>query len=184
MSSDEESPSPTKSTPETVDLSVKEGVAHMLPCNIDYQGMASTHIFFRPVEENGVCYSALRGRGLLALHEEEADFGTEKASVSAALLSVGNNRVQEKARIDTILDWRHEHNPDSLILNNGGNSNRVQSAREWCDVADAVRVFLVLESLPFSSSACARSHLFVLVCAPTNSQLHDPIPIEEPPSSP
>ena len=59
-----------------------ETTCHVLPCSVDYQGMAPTHLFFKPrelepeaagggeVEEkdegSGVLAASFRGRGLLA----------------------------------------------------------------------------------------------------------------------
>ena len=42
-------------------------MCHILPCNVDFEGMAITHVFFRPQTiEAGVLAGSVRGRGLLA----------------------------------------------------------------------------------------------------------------------
>ena len=106
--------------------------------------MASTHVYFRPVEEEGIVSSTFRGRGLLALPPEK--LRTEEAYLPAGLFSLQDDQIQVKADIDQIYEWHHEHNPESLHLEQtgGGGSSRLQMAREWSEVALAVReeVFL------------------------------------------
>ena len=114
----------------------------MMPCSIDFQGMAATHVYFRPVETDGVFSSTFRGRGLLALgslsKDEEKQSDEESPFLSTALLSVQNNHVQIKADIDRVLEWKHEHNAQSLFVEDGDHSSRVQVARDWAEVSLAV----------------------------------------------
>lgn len=132
-----------RSTNEAV-FTVNDRTCHLLPCSIDYQGMASTHVYFRPVEADGVVYSTFRGRGLLALAPESTTEGQNdkvgEGQFSAALLSVQNQHLQIKAEIDHILEWQHEHNPETLFLET--NTSRVDVAKDWSDVAFAVSVRL------------------------------------------
>lgn len=110
-----------------------EQTCHMLPCSIDYQGMASSHVYFRPVEvdDGGVFSSTFRGRGLLALSSS-----TDSTHTSGALLSMQNQQLKVKAEIQNILEWQHEHNPETLFLET--TNSRVQTANEWSEVALAV----------------------------------------------
>jgi hypothetical protein len=148
-SDDPSSPSPSPSaaaTREKEHRQLEERTCHMMPCSIDYQGMTSTHVYFRPVEADGVLNSTFRGRGLLALapptEEETKNDDDKDRYLAAALISVQNQQLQVKAEIDQILEWQHEHNPETLFLRNNGDgtaTNRVQVAQDWCDVALAVR---------------------------------------------
>jgi hypothetical protein len=109
-------------------LASDERTCHALPCNIDYQGMAPTHVYFRPVEsEDGVYSSMFRGRGLLS---------TKNDKVKAALISTQNDQLQVKAEMDNILEWHHEHHLETLRFETG--AGRVRMAQEWLEVADAV----------------------------------------------
>jgi hypothetical protein len=96
---------------------------HMLPCNIDYEGMAKTHVYFKPIlVEDGILASTFRGRGLLAAAaaaaatatststttttQEEGEEKTEddeNENVSAVvakphLLSIEENKIISKVR--------------------------------------------------------------------------------------
>jgi hypothetical protein len=86
---------------------------HMLPCNIDYEGMAKTHMYFKPIlVEDGILASTFRGRGLLAAAatttttQEEGEEKTkddENENVSAVvarphLLSIEENKIMSKVR--------------------------------------------------------------------------------------
>ena len=121
-------------------LALEERTCHALPCTIDYQGMAASHIYFRPVEVDGIVSSTFRGRGLLAVMPllEEEEKSQHDPFLSAALISVQNNQLQIKAEIDRVLEWQHEHNPESLFIENGRHTSRVKIASDWLDVATAV----------------------------------------------
>ena len=86
---------------------------HMLPCNIDYEGMAKTHMYFKPIlVEDGILASTFRGRGLLAAttttktqeegeEEKIEDNENENASAVVAkphLLSIEENKIFSKVR--------------------------------------------------------------------------------------
>ena len=87
---------------------------HMLPCNIDYEGMAKTHMYFKPIlVEDGILASTFRGRGLLAAttttttktqeegEEKIEDDENENASAVVAkphLLSIEENKIFSKVR--------------------------------------------------------------------------------------
>lgn len=128
-------------------FTINDRTCHMLPCSIDYQGMASSHVYFRPVEADGVVHSTFRGRGLLALaplvttNADKSNDCEKSGVLSAALLSVQNQHLQIKADIDHILEWHHEYNPETLFLET--NTSRVEVAKEWSEVA-----FALHESIP------------------------------------
>ena len=85
---------------------------HMLPCNIDYEGMAKTHMYFKPIlVEDGILASTFRGRGLLAAttttktqeegEEKIENDENENASAVVAkphLLSIEENKIFSKVR--------------------------------------------------------------------------------------
>ena len=70
---------------------------HMLPCNIDYEGMATTHLHFKPAElEDGILASTFRGRGLLAAARQKNDGGDDNndvVTVKAHLLSLEGDQI-------------------------------------------------------------------------------------------
>mmetsp|Transcript_32515 Transcript_32515/g.78926 ORF Transcript_32515/g.78926 Transcript_32515/m.78926 type:complete len:118 (-) Transcript_32515:129-482(-) len=108
------------------------GKREILPCNIDYQGMSPSHLFFRPVESSDGNYSStLRGRGLTALKEKE------KKKSNIALLSCQNDTLGVKASIEDILEWHHEHDPETIQCDDGCKS-RVSVAQEWLEVSHAL----------------------------------------------
>ena len=108
-----------------------EQTCHILPCNINYQGMGRSHLYFRPVESPSGCYnSSLRGRGLVALKDE-----SNKKS-NTVLLSCQNETLSVKASIDIILEWQHEHDPEAIQCD--GSKARVSVAQEWLEVSHAV----------------------------------------------
>ena len=73
-----------------------ESTCHILPCNVDYEGMANTHVYFKPVQvEKGVLASSFRGRGLLAMQDEDMD-GGESRDGYPLLLSVEEDQIQAK----------------------------------------------------------------------------------------
>lgn len=159
-SDSDSSPSPSSAarTKEKENRKQEERTCHMMPCSIDYQGMASTHVYFRPVEADGVLSSTFRGRGLLALsstpkqdknrnNHEDDDVDKDQQYLSAALLSVQNQQLQIKAEIDDILEWHHEHNPETLFLRNsdGTATSRVEVAQDWCEVALALHEAIPVE---------------------------------------
>ena len=118
-------------------------VCHALPCNVDFEGMAPAHIYFKPVQvEDGILASSFRGRGLIATEERIDD------TAKPYLLSLEENRVQVKAPISNIVEWHHDHNIKSIKYQDI--DSRVQLAKEWSAVAKAVSVLL------------SRSFLFLL----------------------
>jgi hypothetical protein len=122
--------------------SLDEKTCHVLPCNIDYQGMAPTHLYFQPAESQEGIYSSsmFRGRGLLATRKS--------GTVKAALLSVKNDQVQVKAEIDNILEWHHEHHPETMQMEEAS-GGRVDLAQAWSEVAVAVSDQSRCRRLPF-----------------------------------
>jgi hypothetical protein len=117
-----------------------EATCHMLPCNIDYNGMAPTHVFFKPAPvEDGIYASSFRGRGLLAaVHAGNAGQPRE-ADAKPYLLSLEANReIHVKASIDNILEWHHEYSSDKLKYRDA--PSRLQLAKEWSQVARAVSI--------------------------------------------
>lgn len=128
-----------------------EATCHMMPCNIDFNGMAPTHIFFKPVPvEDGIYASSFRGRGLLATASPASNTPVQLREPDAKpfLLSLEANReVHVKASIDNILEWHHEYSSDRLKYRDV--PSRLQQAMEWCQVARSVSIpkFSVFQSI-------------------------------------
>jgi len=115
-----------------------EGTCHVLPCNINYEGMAKTHTHFKPVLiEEGVLASAFRGRGLLAVKSDDVD-ETRKQN-HPLLLSLKEDQIQVKESIHNIVEWHHEHNIQSLKFKDK-QSSRVKAAKEWIEISKSVSV--------------------------------------------
>jgi hypothetical protein len=70
----------------------------------------------------------------------------EAANVKAALLSMDNDQVQVKADVETILEWRHEHHPDTMRYE--ADSGRVRLAQEWSEVAQALHEPIAVDQAP------------------------------------
>ncbi len=116
-----------------------ESTCHILPCNVDYEGMANTHVYFKPVQvEKGVLASSFRGRGLLAMQDEYMD-GGESRDGYPLLLSVEEDQIQAKMAISNFVEWHHEHSIKSLKYKDNETS-RVQAAKEWMEISNSVRV--------------------------------------------
>eukprot|EP00545_Synedropsis_sp_CCMP1620_P002388 CAMPEP_0119003352 /NCGR_PEP_ID=MMETSP1176-20130426/514_1 /TAXON_ID=265551 /ORGANISM="Synedropsis recta cf, Strain CCMP1620" /LENGTH=113 /DNA_ID=CAMNT_0006954947 /DNA_START=72 /DNA_END=413 /DNA_ORIENTATION=+ len=99
-------------------------VCHVLPCSIDYQGMAPVHVYFHPTEttigSNEKAHQAqFRGRKLIA---------KPATPLSGIVLSSANSK---KIQFDGIQEWHHE---ETLV----GTKSRVEAALEWSTVAQAV----------------------------------------------
>jgi len=123
-----------------------ESTCHVLPCNVDFEGMAKTHMFFRPTQiEDGVLASSFRGRGLLAKQEKE---GTDTDEVRnenhALLLSLGDNQIQVKVSISNFVEWHHEHSIKSLKYKEK-ESSRIQAANEWIEISNSLHDPLPIE---------------------------------------
>jgi len=125
---------------------------HMLPCNIDFEGMAKTHLYFvnEPIQvENGITIlaSTFRGRGLLAVEKEkqETDDADDVGVVVGKphLISLEEDQIILKAPINNILEWHHEHNPQTIKLFHTENS-RLTRANDWIQIAKALH-----DPLPF-----------------------------------
>ena len=121
---------------------------HILPCNIEFQGMAATHTFFRPVDfshSNGDDYiaSSFRGRGLLAKKPLSECTPSNPSSSQCTtpkplLLSLNHNKIQIKSAIDRLIEWQHESNPATLDFESSTKPSRIRVATEWCQVAKAL----------------------------------------------
>ncbi|KAL3919446.1 MAG: hypothetical protein SGARI_007205, partial [Bacillariaceae sp.] len=86
--------------------------------------------------------STFRGRGLLAKSDAQgggADDSSDTAK-GAVLLEVHpqQRHIKLKSKIDQVLEWQHEHNPEALKYDD--NLTRFQMAQAWSEVADAVSV--------------------------------------------
>jgi hypothetical protein len=126
------SSSPAASNNSSPLLESDERTCHILPCIIDWQGMAPTHIYFRPVESpDGYYSSTFRGRGLTATKDG-------KINAKMALLSYQNEQVRVKASVENVLEWHHEHDPETIQCDDGFTS-RVAVAQEWSEIGQAVR---------------------------------------------
>jgi hypothetical protein len=113
-----------------------DSTCHVLPCNIEYTGMAPTHVYFRPVEQDAGAYSSsmFRGRGLVAKKNNK----DSHKNLQGALLSIQKDQLQVKASFSNMLEWHHEHHPDALKYVNDSN-NRMTLAQEWSEMANVVR---------------------------------------------
>ena len=134
---------------------------HMLPCKIEYQGMANTHVYFCPTSMGDEdCYAAtFRGRGLLAVANniknfEEGKTADQGDTMQGTVLSISemdeNHEVDIKATFDNVMEWRHEHNMDVVHFNaiSGAEqpkTNRVAMALEWSKTAQALHAPLEAE---------------------------------------
>jgi len=133
----------------------KAATCHMLPCNIDFEGMAKTHLYFVNEliqSEDGILASTFRGRGLLAAATQEVEQKTQKKDGpddnnvvvgKPHLLSLEEDQIILKAPISNILEWHHEHNPQTIKLFHAENS-RLQLANDWSEIAQALH-----DPLPF-----------------------------------
>jgi hypothetical protein len=111
---------------------------HILPCNIDYTGMAPSHLYFHPVklqDPKGMYASTFRGRGLLA-KAEPSNTHPHQVKTQPVLLHVHHDQLNIKANIDNTLEWHHEHNPAALQY--ADQPSRWQRAQAWNELANAV----------------------------------------------
>lgn len=115
-------------------------VCHWLPCTMDYDGMAPVHMYFAPqsVDDNNEIHAKaaqLRGRGLLSVQTK-----THRSEQSGgAVLSVSNGgAIHHQASFQEIHEWHHEHS----IAAARRQVSQLQNAKNWCQVARAVRVVI------------------------------------------
>jgi hypothetical protein len=160
----EDAPSTSNYTPMT---SRTTTTCHVLPCNIEFTGMAHTHVYFDPVAmtaqdwEDGQAFQAatFRGRGLLAMKNNEYntkrdcsassigndDDKNNNGSMQGAVFAIDGQNVTVKATFDHMLEWHHEHNLQSVRFAASRTSteqptmNRIRMAHEWSQIAQAVR---------------------------------------------
>jgi Ribonuclease H2 non-catalytic subunit (Ylr154p-like) len=112
-------------------------ICHVLPCNIEYNGMAPSHVYFRPTEvEKGISAATFRGRGLLA------KTANNNYNTKAMLLELDQGTLKVKSDIDEVMEWQHEHNLDALKYDD--TLSRFQVAHAWGEVASAVSVVFVV----------------------------------------
>ena len=121
-------------------ISLLDKTCHALPCNMDYEGMAATHLYFHPIRTNtGMARAMFRGRGLLAIMEND-----NIPSHKMALLEVDGQSSVVKTKVpqmDRLLEWQHEHNPTAARLEAESSSSpfqRSQQAQSWLQVAQAL----------------------------------------------
>lgn len=122
---------------------------HMVPCNIDYTGMAPTHVFFKPVPiGDGIYASCFRGRGLLALNQNTSHSSQQReADAKPFLLSLEElGTIHYKASIESIVEWHHEHSPETLKFRDA--PSRHQLAKEWIQVARSVSFHFSCMTVP------------------------------------
>ena len=133
-----------------------ESTCHILPCNVDYEGMANTHVYFKPVQiEDGVLASSFRGRGLLAMQEEYLD-DSESREGYPVLLSVEDDQIQAKMAISNFVEWHHEHSIKSLKFKEN-ESSRVHAAKEWMEISNSVRLVTKM------SFCCSSTFIVILL---------------------
>lgn len=120
---------------------------HMLPCDVEFEGMAKTHVFFKPLHiESGVFASSVRGRGLLAHSRSSSSTNgmkQQQAHCNYSLLSLEENKtIRVKEAIGNMMEWHHEHSIQSMKLKGGSGdddpSSRLQIAKEWMELSQAV----------------------------------------------
>jgi hypothetical protein len=105
---------------------------HMLPCNIDYEGMAKTHMYFKPIlVEDGILASTFRGRGLLAATtttttttktqeegaekiEDDENENTSAVVAKPHLLSIEENKIFSKVRTVRTSSSRKRSEDDTM----------------------------------------------------------------------
>lgn len=134
---------PTPNASSVSSSKLGESTCHILPCNADFEGMAKTHMFFKPIQiEDGVFASSFRGRGLLAMQEEDAD----ELSIEShpLLLSLEKNQIQVKVSISNFIEWHHEHSIKSLKYKEK-ELKRLQSAKEWIEISKSLHDPLPIE---------------------------------------
>jgi Ribonuclease H2 non-catalytic subunit (Ylr154p-like) len=161
----EDAPHTSNDTPMT---SRTTTTCHVLPCNIEFTGMAQTHVYFDPVAmkaqdwQDGQDFQAatFRGRGLLAMKNNEYNNIPRDSSsgnndddennnigsiMQGAVFAIDGQDVTVKAIFDHMLEWHHEHNLQSVRYAASRTSteqptmNRIRMAHEWSQIAQAVR---------------------------------------------
>ena len=109
---------------------------HALPCSIQADCKAATHVYFQPTrineQVNAACF---RGRGLLSK-------STTSDSANVHLVRIQGKEVRSVAQC-RLKEWHHEHDPEARILN----KNRANLARDWIEVSRALH-----DPLPLPSS--------------------------------
>jgi hypothetical protein len=96
-------------------------ICHILPCSIDYDGMAPIHVYFQPSEVQ----AQFRGRKLLA---------QPPVAVQGRVIGGRGSHPRGDLTFTQIQEWHHLHDPLLLATAN----SRVETARTWCQVARAV----------------------------------------------
>ncbi|KAG7370012.1 ribonuclease HII [Nitzschia inconspicua] len=156
-----EATTPTELSPESEERSAvtlattsdSTNTCHVLPCNIDCTGMAPSHLYFHPVplnEPKGMYASTFRGRGLLSKAPCDNNNKNE-TNAQPVLLHVDHDEIKVKAKIDTILEWHHEHNPTTLQYDD--QPSRWQRAQAWVELSTALHDPLPLVKLSDDQSA-------------------------------
>jgi hypothetical protein len=140
---------------------------HSMPCNIGFSGRAPVEVYFMPqllltsdtttskdgllsVKEDSRVFAAqFRGRQLLAAepyrHTPALSTNSTIVQQQGRLLEIdgakarnSEGKVQVRAKFNAIHEWKHEFDPDVVLMNASSNNSRVRAAMEWCDVAHAV----------------------------------------------
>ena len=96
-------------------------ICHILPCSIDYDGMAPIHVYFQPSQVQ----AQFRGRKLLA---------QPPVAVQGRVMGGRGSNPRGNLTFTQIQEWHHLHDPLLLPTAN----SRVETARTWCQVARAV----------------------------------------------
>lgn len=107
---------------------------HWLPCTMDYDGMAPVHMYFAPQAlDNEVKAAQLRGRGLLSVQSSPQ----KTEALRGAILQISSGgAIHRQASFENINEWHHEHS----IAAAKRQVSQLDNARNWCQVARAVRV--------------------------------------------
>ncbi|CAB9513330.1 Ribonuclease H2 non-catalytic subunit (Ylr154p-like) [Seminavis robusta] len=121
---------------------------HSLPCKIDFNGRAPVEVYFSPQEiphekndDAIVCAAQFRGRQLLAVKpppHQQTTMAGRLLEIDACKARNSEGKVRVKAKFNSILEWKHEHDIGTVQNNHSSGNSRVRTAMEWCDVAHAL----------------------------------------------
>ena len=106
-------------------------ICHILPCSIDYEGMAPIHIYFQPSDEG---QAQFRGRKLLAKPPVAVQGKVLMRGGGGGGASHGSNS-RANLTFHQIQEWHHLDDPLQLTTTS---QTRVETAQTWCHVARAV----------------------------------------------
>eukprot|EP00568_Trieres_chinensis_P006700 CAMPEP_0183293430 /NCGR_PEP_ID=MMETSP0160_2-20130417/2117_1 /TAXON_ID=2839 ORGANISM="Odontella Sinensis, Strain Grunow 1884" /NCGR_SAMPLE_ID=MMETSP0160_2 /ASSEMBLY_ACC=CAM_ASM_000250 /LENGTH=174 /DNA_ID=CAMNT_0025454545 /DNA_START=56 /DNA_END=580 /DNA_ORIENTATION=+ len=126
---------------------------HLLPCSIHFDGLAPTHVYFRPTslpssvtknetKDPHVIAAQFRGRGLLALESQPLPADVAGTIMSFPEHGQATERGEKEVEwmggtFESITEWRHEHDC-SVMQRRGRSSDVLHGALGWIEVARSV----------------------------------------------